>query len=550
MPVCESINIGPYTFEEYLQVVATFHGYPAPGVIIGGFMVELAQSRIPAGTLYDAMCETGSCLPDAIQLLTPCSIGNGWLRVFDCGRYALTLYDKYQGGGWRVFLDPARMETWPEIKRWFFKLTPKKEQDEELLRTQIKEAGTQICGVQPVQIQPHLIKRHSKGRIEICPSCHEAYPAKDGRLCQACQGKSPYMAAKDTTVSETLSGPTLKSIPVEQALGQRALHDMTMIIPGVSKGPGLSRGQTITAGDLCRLHQMGRRHVYVQGEEIADSGWMHEDEVAQNFAQAMAGEGVTFTGPPREGKINLLADRDGLLMVDATRLARFNSIPGVMCACRRGYTVVTQGQVIAGTRAIPLFLPLSDFHHAMDVLDDEPLFKVVPMRQARVGILVTGTEVFRGLVQDKFAPIITAKVEKMGCRVVDTLIVPDEQHAITHGVKTLLEAGIDLLVTTAGLSVDPDDVTRQGLQEAGATEMLYGAPILPGAMTLLAHIGPVQVIGVPACALYFNHTSFDLLLPRLLAEVPISRQDLAQMGHGALCQECPTCNFPICPFGS
>jgi formylmethanofuran dehydrogenase subunit E len=295
---------------------------------------------------------------------------------------------------------------------------------------------------------------------------------------------------------------------------------------------------------------MGRRHVYVQGTEDADADWMHEDDVAQSFAQAMAGEGVTFTGPPREGKINLLAARDGLLRVDAPRLESFNSIPGVMCACRRNYTVVNQGQVIAGTRAIPLFLPLPDFHQAMDILEDEPLFKVVPMRPAKVGILVTGTEVFRGLVQDRFAPIITAKVEKRGCRVVDALIVPDVQQAITQGVKTLLEKGIDLLVTTAGLSVDPDDVTRQGLQEAGATAMLYGAPILPGAMTLLAHIGSVQVIGVPACALYFNHTSFDLLLPRLLAEVPISRQDLAQMGHGALCQECPTCNFPRCPFGS
>jgi formylmethanofuran dehydrogenase subunit E len=133
--------------------------------------------------------------------------------------------------------------------------------------------------------------------------------------------------------------------------------------------------------------------------------------------------------------------------------------------------------------------------------------------------------------------------------VVQALIVPDDRQAICDGIQELIAAGADLLVTTAGLSVDPDDVTRQGLRDAGTTEMLYGAPILPGAMTLLARIGPVQIIGVPACALYFKSTSFDLLLPRLLARLPITRLDLARMGHGAFCLECKACTFPKCPFG-
>ena len=176
-------------------------------------------------------------------------------------------------------------------------------------------------------------------------------------------------------------------------------------------------------------------------------------------------------------------------------------------------------------------------------------FKILPLQKAKVGILVTGTEVFRGLVQDRFIPIIRGKTEKYGCSVVHARIVPDEKEAILEGVKEILAAGADLLVTTAGLSVDPDDVTRQGLIEAGAEDILYGAPILPGAMTLLARIGDVRVIGVPACALFFKTTSFDLLLPRLLAGVPITRIDLSRMGHGAYCLECKTCSFPKCPFG-
>jgi formylmethanofuran dehydrogenase subunit E len=166
-----------------------------------------------------------------------------------------------------------------------------------------------------------------------------------------------------------------------------------------------------------------------------------------------------------------------------------------------------------------------------------------------VGILVTGSEVFQGLIEDQFVPIITAKVERHGCSVVGSLIVPDDRRAIVDGIANLVESGADLVVTTAGLSVDPDDVTRQGLIDAGATDLLHGAPIIPGAMLLLANIGDVQVIGVPACALYFKTTAFDLLLPRLLAGLQTTRRDLAKLGHGAFCLACKTCTFPKCPFG-
>ena len=220
-----------------------------------------------------------------------------------------------------------------------------------------------------------------------------------------------------------------------------------------------------------------------------------------------------------------------------------------MCATRQNYSVMEHGKTLAGTRAIPLFLPRAEFANALKVLEEGPLFKILPMRSAKVGILVTGTEVFQGLIEDKFVPIITSKVEKLGSKVVHSLIVPDDRSAIERGVNDILATGADLLITTAGLSVDPDDVTRQGLLDAGATDMLYGSPVLPGAMTLLARIGSVQVIGVPACALYFKTTSLDLLLPRLLAGLSICRQDLAKLGHGGLCLECKSCTFPKCPFG-
>ena len=379
----------------------------------------------------------------------------------------------------------------------------------------------------------------------VCPLCREAYPAQDGGICRGCQGEVPYLEAEGVT-----EAPTLGAVPLEQAVGRRALHDMTQIIPGRSKGPAVQQGEIISVGDLCRLQQMGRQHLYVVREDGPGPEWVHEDEAALAFARAMAGEGVIFTGHPREGKVNLLAAQDGLLVVDEPRLERFNLVPGVMAASRAGYSLMSRDRPLAGTRAIPLFLPRADFLKALAVLEEGPLFTVRLLRRPRAGVLVTGTEVFLGLVEDRFIPIITNKVEKFQGEVVKSLIVPDDRGAIRRGVQELLDAGIDLLVTTAGLSVDPDDLTRQGLMDAGATDILHGAPILPGAMTLLAHIGPVQVMGVPACALYFKTTSFDLLLPRLLAGLEITRRDLARLANGAFCLECKVCTFPQkCPFG-
>jgi len=182
-----------YSFDEYVEKVATFHGYPAPGVLIGGFMVDLAVKNLPEGILYDALCETRTCLPDAIQLLTPCTFGNGWLTVLPMSLFAISFYDKYTGEGVRVFLDAEKMGPWQEIRNWFLKLKTKKEQDTEQLFKEIREAGQDILGLRNVQLQPSFIEKKHKGKIALCPKCREAYPVQDGNLCLGCQGGAPYL---------------------------------------------------------------------------------------------------------------------------------------------------------------------------------------------------------------------------------------------------------------------------------------------------------------------------------------------------------------------
>ncbi|OPY78742.1 MAG: FmdE, Molybdenum formylmethanofuran dehydrogenase operon [Syntrophorhabdus sp. PtaU1.Bin058] len=186
------MNRWDFDIERFCHQVEAFHGHVAPGVVVGGFMVNLARSYIPEDRLFDAISETASCLPDAIQLLTPCTIGNGWLKVLDFGRYAVTLYDKKNGHGFRVFLVPERIHEQSEIGAWFFKLKPKNEQNTELLMAQIKSAGETLCAVQTVQVKREFLEKRSKGKIVVCPVCQEAYPVKDGWVCKACQGGSPY----------------------------------------------------------------------------------------------------------------------------------------------------------------------------------------------------------------------------------------------------------------------------------------------------------------------------------------------------------------------
>jgi formylmethanofuran dehydrogenase subunit E len=543
------MNIGPYTLEEYKNLVKSFHGYVAPGLMIGGFMVDHALNHLPEGDFFDVVCETRVCLPDAVQLLTPCTIGNGWLKILDLGRYALTLYEKYGGKGVRVYLDVRTLDKWPNIKNWFLKLKPKDQHDSNGLLEEIEEAQATILGMSAVELRSDHMGKKRKDIIAICPSCGEAYRAVSQGLCKACCGEVVYLKTADHGRGKKGSRPKLTVVPLEKAVGSRALHDMTRIIPEKEKGALFHRGQTITAGDVCRLQQMGRMNVYVEDGERRDSEWVHEDEAALVFAGAMAGEGISFSDTPREGKVNLAADRKGLLVINTKGLLSFNMISDVICASRQSYSMVDQGDKVAGVRAIPLYLNREDFRTALDTVNGEPLFRVRPLRKAKAGILVTGTEVFQGLVEDKFIPIIGGKLEHYGCEVIQTRIVPDQREVISGAIGEFITAGIDLLITTAGLSVDPDDVTRQGLLDAGAADMLYGMSVIPGAMTLLAHIGQVQVIGVPACALYFKTTGFDLLLPRLLAGEFPTREDLARLGHGALCLECKNCRFPRCTFG-
>ncbi|NNL74818.1 MAG: molybdopterin-binding protein [Desulfobacterales bacterium] len=339
----------------------------------------------------------------------------------------------------------------------------------------------------------------------------------------------------------------LKKIKLKDAVGTKLAHDITEIRPGEFKGPAFHKGHTVCNEDLCHLQKLGKNNLYVIDLEEDE---IHENQAAAILAGALAGEGIVWQDEPHEGKINLRAATDGLFKVDTTALAAFNMADEVMCATLHNHTLVKKGDKVAATRAIPLVMKRVSIKRAAAIArQNGAVLAVKTLRPAKVGLVITGNEVYHGLIEDRFAPILTEKVTALGSIVDGVAFAPDDEKLINDAIQNHLDRGCDLIMLSGGMSVDPDDVTRKGIQMAGATEMNYGSAVLPGAMFLAAYIGDIPLLGVPACGLYHRITVLDLVLPRILAGEKIGKAELAFLGHGGLCKDCHDCSYPHCPFG-
>lgn len=338
----------------------------------------------------------------------------------------------------------------------------------------------------------------------------------------------------------------MHSIPVEQSQGMVLCHDITRIVPGESKGPAFRKGHVIQAEDIPVLLRLGKEHIYVW--DLAE-GLVHEDDAADRIARAIAGEGLTLT-QPCEGRINLLADRQGLLKIDVDTLRRLNSIEEVTIATIHADQTVTAGQMVAGTRVVPLVVAKDRLESVESITAETgPILSVVPFRPLKVGVVTTGGEVFHGRIKDKFGPVLRRKFGDLGCTVMRQVIVPDDQDMQVRAIQQLLAEGAEMIAVTGGMSVDPDDLSPTSIRAAGGNVVTYGSPTFPGAMFMLAYIGDIPVVGLPGCVMYHKASIFDLTVPRLVAGEKLSRADIVELGHGGLCLMCPECRYPLCGFG-
>jgi len=339
----------------------------------------------------------------------------------------------------------------------------------------------------------------------------------------------------------------LKKIKLEDAVGTKLAHDITEIRPGEFKGPVFRKGHTVCDEDICHLQKLGKNHLYLIDLEKNE---IHENQAAGLLAKGLAGPGIAWQDNPKEGKICLYAETNGLLVVDKAALAAFNMVDEVMCASLHSYTLVKKGQQVAATRAIPLVMKKAPVERAADIAGQNGgAVSVYELKQVKTGIVITGNEVFNGLIEDRFAPILKQKMNDLGSLVAGIEFAPDDEALIQAAIQKHIDNGCDLLILSGGMSVDPDDVTRKGIEKAGATEMYYGAAALPGAMFLMAYIEDIPLLGVPACGLHHNTTVLDLILPRVLIGEHIGKKELAFIGHGGLCMDCSECVYPHCPFG-
>lgn len=335
---------------------------------------------------------------------------------------------------------------------------------------------------------------------------------------------------------EERKGPLLREVKVEDAVGLVLAHDLTQIIPGKFKGRLFAKGHVIREEDIPALLDIGKEHIYTM--ELSGD-YLHENEAAARMAAASTGPNLLQTDP-HEGKITLKSAIHGLARVNRSFVDAVNALDQLVLSTVTDHTVVAPGQAVAGTRIIPLIIEASCIAQMEQLAvlwkknGDGPLLSVKPFRPLRVGLITTGSEVFKGRIADKFGPIVRSKVEALGSEVTEQRFAPDDSEAIVDEIRYFQESGVDLILLTGGMSVDPDDRTPGAIRRAGARVVRYGTPMLPGSMLMMAYLGDIPVMGLPGCVMHDPYTSFDVLLPRICAGETIEAAAITALGYGGL----------------
>lgn len=338
----------------------------------------------------------------------------------------------------------------------------------------------------------------------------------------------------------------MKCIKTTDAVGHVLCHDLTRIVKDVMKDAAFRKGHIVTEEDIPVLLSMGKDHLYVWEK---NENMLHEDEAAQIMYEVCKNDHMSPT-PVKEGKIELVAECDGLFVVDVDRLDRINETDEVMIATRHTNTPVKKGDRLLGTRVIPLVIEKEKMEQVKKIAGDKPLAALYPYKPMKAGIVTTGNEVYHGRIKDTFTPVVIEKLASYGIEILEQTVCDDNQEKITAAVLELKEKGADLIVCTGGMSVDPDDRTPGAIKNTGARIVSYGAPVLPGAMFLLGYFEDgTPVMGLPGCVMYAKATVFDLVLPRIAAGIEVTKKDLSRLGNGGLCLGCKTCHYPSCGFG-
>ncbi len=339
----------------------------------------------------------------------------------------------------------------------------------------------------------------------------------------------------------------MRKVKVQEAVGETLCHDMTGIDDKGFKGVVFKRGHVIREEDIPVLLDIGKNHIFVWEPEADE---VHEDDAALALAEAVCGGHLDYDKKPSEGKISLTSDTDGVFRINREALRRINSVPDYTVACLPNNVRVHKGQKVCGLRIVPLVTKRENVDSAVEIARaNYPVFQVLPFRPLKCGVVITGSEVYYGRIQDRFEPVLTKKLEGYGATLLGFTKCPDDLDMILQAVADFRNQGAELILLTGGMSVDPDDLTPTAIRRTGAQVITQGVPMQPGNMLMLASLDKTMLVGVPGASMHSKTTSLDVFLPRIFAGAPIAREEIAGYGEGGLCMGCTECRYPICYFG-
>ena len=336
----------------------------------------------------------------------------------------------------------------------------------------------------------------------------------------------------------------MKKIRVEDAVGMALCHDITAMRDGF-KGAAFKRGHVISQEDIPALLDLGKRTVFVWED---NAGEIHEEDAALRMAAMAPVEGAHYTAPS-EGKVLLMADQRGMFRVDTALLQKINSIGDITISTLPDHYPVEPGARLASMRIVPLVTKEEQILRAEQLCAEKKLLDLRPYQEKKLGVIITGSEIYSGRIRDKFEPVVRAKMKQYPAQILGVTICDDDLDMITSEAKKFLDRDADFLIFTGGMSVDPDDLTPTAIRTLGADIVTHGVPSQPGNMTLVAYLGETAILGVPGAAISLPTTIFDVLLPQIFAGDRITKADLIRLGDGGLCQLCKSCHFPNCTFG-
>lgn len=318
-------------------------------------------------------------------------------------------------------------------------------------------------------------------------------------------------------------------VSVKEAEGALLVHSVRLPDGLIRKGTHL--GQT----EIARLVDAGIREIVVA---VFEPGDVPEDDAARRLAEAVAGEGVRVDRP-FTGRSNLFAEHEGLLVVDGEAIGRVNTVDeAITVATLQAYKPVTAGEMIGTVKIIPFAVPGRVLEASIAATAGRPLMRVAAWRPLVVGVVSTLLPGLKPSVIRKTVDVLARRISLAGARIGPQATVPHEARALARELQHQAAGPSELLVVFGASAItDRRDVIPAAIEQAGGVVEHFGMPVDPGNLLLLGRIAGKPVLGAPGCARSPKENGFDWILQRLLAGVPVKREDIMGLGVGGLLME-------------